>query len=360
MSESEEVLFEQRGALGFITLNRPKSLNALTLNMIRAIDPQLAAWEEDPAVAAVVIRGEGERSFCAGGDVLAVWKSGQTAKDSGLVEGLAADFFYEEYRLNRRIHRFSKPYIALIDGITMGGGVGLSVHGTFRVATERTRVAMPESAIGLFPDVGGSYFLPKLAGEIGCYLALTGARLKAADSLYCGLANAYVESAEIAALEAALVAANWSGEAEAVARSVIAGFSKDPGEAPLAAQQAQIDRTFGAESVEAIVTALQAEEGDWAEETVKTLLSRSPTSMKVAHEQLRRGRSLEFDAAMIMEYRMSQAFMAGHDFFEGVRSVLVDKDHAPKWSPVSLAEVSEALVAQHFEAPKSGRELTFS
>lgn len=359
MSETEEVLFERRGAVGFITLNRPKSLNALTLDMIRAIDPQLAAWEADEGIAAVVIRGEGERAFCAGGDVLAVWKSGQSAKESGVIEGLAADFFFEEYRLNRRIHRFSKPYIALIDGITMGGGVGLSVHGTFRVATERTRVAMPESAIGLFPDVGGSYFLPKLKGASGCYLALTGARLKAADSLYCGLANAYVESAELPALEAALSAANWSGDATAVARSVIDGFAKDPGEAPLAAQQAQIDRTFGAETVEAIIAALQAEDGDWAEETVKTLLGRSPTSMKVAFEQLRRGRNLDFDAAMIMEYRMSQAFMAGQDFFEGVRAVLVDKDHAPKWSPASLAEVTDAMVAQYFEA-QGRRELTFS
>ena len=359
MSETEEVLFERRGAVGFITLNRPKSLNALTLDMIRAIDPQLAAWEEDPEIAVAVIRGEGERSFCSGGDVLAVWKSGQAAKETGVIEGLATDFFYEEYRLNRRIHRFSKPYVALIDGITMGGGVGLSVHGTFRVATERTRVAMPECAIGLFPDVGGSYFLPKLRGEIGRYLALTGARLKAADSLYCGIADAYVESSDLPALETALIGANWSDDAEAVARSVIDGFSTDPGEAPLRAQQAQIDRTFGAASVEAIVTALQAEEGEWAQETVKTLLSRSPTSMKVALEQLRRGRELDFDAAMVMEYRMSQAFMGGHDFFEGVRSVLLDRDHAPKWSPATLNEVSDALVAQYFEAQGS-RELTFS
>ncbi len=359
MSECEEVLFERRGGVGFITLNRPKSLNALTLNMIRAIDPQLSAWEDDPGIAAVVIRGEGERAFCAGGDVLAVWKSGQEAKGRGVVEGLAADFFFEEYRLNRRIHRFSKPYIALIDGITMGGGVGLSVHGTFRVATERTRIAMPESAIGLFPDVGGSYFLPKLTGETGCYLALTGARMKAADALYCGIANAYVESADSSALEEALASADWASDAVSVAKSIIARFSKDPGDAPLSAQQAQIDRTFGAQSVEAIITALGREEGDWAEETVKTLLSRSPTSMKVAHEQLRRGRDLDFDEAMIMEYRMSQAFMAGHDFFEGVRAVLVDKDHAPKWSPVSLAEVTEAMVARYFEA-QGGRELTFS
>ncbi|TQV80495.1 enoyl-CoA hydratase/isomerase family protein [Denitrobaculum tricleocarpae] len=359
MSDSEEVLFEQQGAVGFITLNRPKSLNALTLNMIRLMDPQLAAWEDDASIAAVVIRGAGERAFCAGGDVIDVYKAGLAAKETGSTTGLQADFFFEEYRLNRRIFQYPKPYIALIDGFTMGGGVGVSILGAFRVATERTRAAMPETAIGLFPDVGGSYFLPRLKGEIGCYLALTGARIKPADCLYSGLANAYIESVDMPALEAAFAKTDWSGDAKAVAAKVIDGFAKDPGEAPLQAQQAQIDRIFAASSVEEIVTSLKAEEGDWARETLSTLLSRSPASMKVSLEQLRRGRDMDFDDAMIMEYRMSQAFMAEHDFYEGVRSVLIDKDHAPKWSPATLEEVSGEMVGRYFEA-LGDRDLTFS
>lgn len=359
MSETEEVLFEQRGAVGFITLNRPKSLNALTLNMIRLMDPQLAAWEQDDSIAAVVIRGAGDRAFCAGGDVIDVYKAGLAAKESGAAPGLSSDFFFEEYRLNRRIFQYPKPYIALIDGFTMGGGVGVSILGSFRVATERTRAAMPETAIGLFPDVGGSYFLPRLKGEIGCYLALTGARIKPADCLYCGLANAYVESEDMPALEAAFAEADWSGDAETVAAQVIEGFSKDPGEASLAAQQAQIDRIFAADRVEDIVATLKEESGDWAKETLATLLSRSPTSMKVSLEQLRRGQDMGFDDVMIMEYRMSQAFMAEHDFYEGVRSVLIDKDHAPNWLPSSLEQVSRGMVERYFTA-QGDRELTFS
>ncbi|WP_282609126.1 enoyl-CoA hydratase/isomerase family protein [Pelagibius sp. Alg239-R121] len=359
MSAIDEVLFKRRGAVGFITLNRPKSLNALTLEMIRAIDPQLDAWGSDNSIAAVVIQGVGDRAFCSGGDVLAIWQAGKSAKARGVAEGLATEFFREEYRLNRRIHRFPKPYIALIDGITMGGGVGLSIHGTFRVATERTRFAMPETAIGLFPDVGGGYFLPRLPGQIGRYLALSGARLKAADCLHSGLANAFVESADLTALEAALAQADWTGEAAEVAKNIIAGFSKDPGKAPLAAQQAQIDRIFGSETLDDILAALMAEEGDWAAETLKVLQSHSPTSMKVALEQLRRGSEIEFDEAMTMEYRMSQAFMAGHDFYEGVRAILIDRDQAPKWDPATPDGVSEEVVARHFET-LGPRELTFS
>lgn len=359
MSDTEEVLFEQQGAVGFITLNRPKSLNALTLNMIRLMDPQLAAWETDDSISAVVIRGAGDRAFCAGGDVIDVYKAGLAAKETGTPAGLSSDFFFEEYRLNRRIFQYPKPYIALIDGFTMGGGVGVSILGAFRVATERTRAAMPETAIGLFPDVGGSYFLPKLVGEIGCYLALTGARIKPADCLYSGLANAYIESVDMPALEEAFAQADWSGDAEEVAARVIAGFAKEPGDAPFQAQQAQIDRIFSADSVETIIASLEAEDGDWAKETLATLLSRSPASMKVSLEQLRRGRDLDFDDAMIMEYRMSQAFMAERDFYEGVRSVLIDKDHAPKWAPATLAEVSREMVESYFVA-RGDRELTFS
>ena len=204
MSETEDVLFEAQHGVGTITLNRPKALNALTLDMIHRISPQLAAWQEDSTVKAVVIRGAGERAFCAGGDVRAVWEAGRQG------DRMTEDFFREEYRLNRLIHTFAKPYVALIDGITMGGGVGLSVHGSHRIAGDRTMLAMPEVGIGLFPDVGGSYFLPRLPGRLGLFLALTGWRLHAADAIHCGVATDYVPSDRVDDLMAALTALDWS------------------------------------------------------------------------------------------------------------------------------------------------------
>jgi enoyl-CoA hydratase len=226
------------------------------------------------------------------------------------------------------------------------------------VATERTLFAMPETAIGLFPDVGGSYFLPRLPGELGLYLGLTGARLDAADCLYAGIATHYVESARLPALVGALAAADWSDDARSVADEVIAVFASTPGDPPLAAKRAAIDRCFSKDSLEAILAALEAEGGAWAEETLAALRTCSPTSLKVTFRQLREGASLDFEAAMIMEYRLSQACVAGHDFVEGIRAAVIDKDRAPKWRPASLAEVGEALVAAHF-APPVGGDLVF-
>lgn len=354
---SDEIAFETRGPLGLVTMTRPKALNALTLGMIRALHPQLDRWAADPAIAAVAIRGEGGKAFCAGGDVRAIW---ETAKAGGHVPGepgqLAADFFREEYQLNRRIHTFEKPFVALIDGITMGGGVGLSVHGDLRLAGPRTLFAMPETAIGLFPDVGGSYFLPRLPGGLGLYLALTGERLKAADCLYAGIATHYV-AAEEEEILAALAAADW--QAPEACLAPLLGEPEVP--ALLPPHRAAIDRCFaGRDSVEAVVAALEAEGSDWARATLATLAKRSPTSMKVAFEQLRRGATASFDDCMTMEYRLSQAAMRpGSDFFEGIRAVLVDKDHAPTWNPESLAGVGAAAVAAWFQ-PLGAHDLTFS
>ena len=353
MSDEPEILFDIRGPLAVITLNRPKALNALTLGMIRALQPKLEAWAGDPAVKAVVIEGAGEKAFCAGGDVRAVWQAG---KDGG---ALTREFFYEEYKLNRTIHVFPKPYVALIDGIVMGGGIGLSVHGSHRIAGDRTLAAMPETAIGLFPDVGGSWFLPRLPGRLGLWMALTGARLKAADALYADVATEYVPSDRHGELEAALTAALAdSDDAGAAVDAAIADFAADPGLAPLAEQRADIDRLFAADGVAEILAALRADGGAWAAAQLEILESRSPTSMKVTAEQLVRGRDLDFDACMTMEYRMSQAAMADRDFYEGIRAVLVDKDHAPKWQPASLAEVGDDLVERYF-APLGPRDLTF-
>jgi len=353
MTEGSEIEFEEKGGTGFITLNRPKALNALTLEMIHAMMPRLEAWRTASDIKAVVISGAGERAFCAGGDVRAVYEAGRNGGD------LTRAFFREEYRLNRMIHVFPKPYVALIDGITMGGGVGLSVHGSHRVATERTMLAMPETGIGLFPDVGGTYFLPRLPGKLGLFLALTGWRLDAADALYCGLATDFVDGDRIPALCEAFAAADWDGaEPEAVVDAVIERFKAEPGAAALSDHRALIDRCFAASSVEEILEALDAEAGDWPAKVAKIIRRQSPTSLKVTFAQVARGEHMDFDSAMVDEYRLSQAFMAGADFYEGIRAVLVDKDNQPKWNPAALPEVTAEAVEAHFR-PLGDRDLTF-
>lgn len=359
MTEVQDIRFDVAGPVGIVTLDRPKALNALNLPMIRAFDPVLAQWERDPAVRAVVIRGAGDRAFCAGGDVRAVWDAGKAMKAGQGDGALTRDFFREEYRLNRRIHRFSKPYVALLDGITMGGGVGLSVHGSHRVTTERTLFAMPETGIGLFPDVGGSWFLPRCPGRTGTYVALTGARLHAADVLYLGVGTHHVPSGRLDAVVGDLAAADWSGEAAGVVDAVLGRHAADAGEASLAAQREAIDRCFGFGTVEEILSALEREGTDWADAALKVLSQMSPTSLKITLRQIGTGAGLDFDDAMRMEYRLSQACMRGHDFYEGIRALLVDKDRSPKWRPASLRDVGEADVEGHF-APLGSNELSFA
>lgn len=347
----QDILFAQQGALGLITLNRPKALNALTLEMIRALHPQLTAWAIDPSIKAVAIRGAGDRAFCAGGDVRAVWYAAKAGSHAPGGSGhMASDFFREEYQLNRTIHLYPKPYIALIDGITMGGGVGLSIHGKRRIATEKTLFAMPETAIGFFPDVGGSYFLSRMEGGLGLYLALTGERLHAADCLAAGIATDLVASAAMPALLEALS----QGQALPTTR---------PAEleaAQLPAIKDAIARCFvGKASVLEIVAALETESSPWAKATLNTLAKRSPASLAISFLALQRGKTLAFDDCMKMEYRLSQALMQpGSDFFEGIRAVLVDKDHAPRWRHARLADVLPAEVETCF-APLGKGELTF-
>lgn len=354
MAETGEIEFEEKGGTGFITLNRPKALNALTLGMIRAMIPQLEAWRDDKNVKAVVITGAGDRAFCAGGDVRAVYEAGRNGGS------LTKEFFRDEYRLNRMIHVFPKPYVALIDGITMGGGVGLSVHGSHRVATEKTMLAMPETGIGLFPDVGGTYFLPRLPGRIGLFLALTGWRLDAADAVYCGLATDFVSSEGIPELIDAFGTADWAaGDAEALVDQVIDEAKEAPGPSALAEFREVIDRCFAAPSVEAILAALDAEPGDWPAKIARIIRKQSPTSLKVTFAQIEKGAALDFDSAMVEEYRLSQAFMAGADFYEGIRAVLVDKDHQPKWQPGDLSAVTPDMIEAHF-SPLGDQDLTFA
>lgn len=344
MSGAEpEVLFERRGSLGKITLNRPGALNALTLGMAEAMAAQLRDWAGDGDVAAVFVTGAGEKAFCAGGDIRALYDSGKTPGDS-----LTRDFYRVEYQLDRLIKRYPKPYIAAIDGVVMGGGVGVSVHGSHRVATERTLFAMPETGIGLFPDVGGSYFLPRLPGRTGLYLALTGARLRAADCHYAGIATHHVPAARLEELEAALA------ESREAADTTIAGFHTPPGPAPLAEQRAEIDRLFAGESIKAIMEALAAEGTEWAASVHATMATKAPLSQKATFRQLARGAKLAFEDCMVMEYRMSQAAMAAPDFYEGVRAAVLDKDGKPVWSPATLKDATEAMVDAWFARPPEG------
>jgi enoyl-CoA hydratase len=360
MSDAKEVILERRGGVALLTINRPQALNALTLDNYRRMAAALAAWADDPDIYAVVVRGAGGRAFCAGGDVRAVYEAG---RGLGGDPDLPSAFFREEYRLLSFVHRYPKPYVAVIDGITMGGGAGISVNGRYRIATERTLFAMPETAIGLFPDIGATHFLNRCPGCLGIYLGLTGARLRAADALYCGFATHFVAQARVAALVAALADAAWrTGLAFDQAEALIAGIATEPEPAPLALLRPAIDRIFAGETVEAILAALDAEaeadgeHGAWAAETRAGLLTKSPTSLKVTLRQLRTGRDYDLDAALRLEYRLTQHFMAAHDFYEGVRAMLVDKDQRPRWRPATLAEVDDATVAAYF-APLGEREL---
>jgi enoyl-CoA hydratase len=343
MTDEPEVLFERRGALGLITLNRPKALNALTHGMCLEMLAQLGEWARDAAVKAVAVRGAGERAFCAGGDIRALYDSGRAGTP------YARDFWHDEYRLDAAIRHFPKPYVALIRGIVMGGGVGVSVNGSHRLADESITFAMPETGIGLFPDVGASYFLPRLPGEIGMYLAMTGARLKCADAVAFGIATHFVPAAKFDALVERLAAAENVD-------SAIRLLAGDPGRPPLAEHRDKIDVIFSANSVEAILERLDRDGSDWAASTAATIRTKSPTSLKIAFRQLREGAKLEFDDCMRMEFRMVTRIISGHDFYEGVRATIIDKDSRPQWQPASLAGVTEKDIAAYF-APLGEQEL---
>ncbi len=350
MTDSE-ILFDRKGSLGLVTLNRPKALNALTLDMIRQFDPQLRRWASDDGVKAIVVQGVGDKAFCAGGDVLKLYLAGKDDKEGRSSNPVIQAFFREEYVLNRLIKRYPKPYIALMNGVTMGGGVGISEPGSHRIGTERTLYAMPETAIGFFPDVGGTYFLPRYPGQIGAFLGLTGERLKSADCLYANIIDACVPSAQLPALVDELALSD--GSAEAI-QAVIDRHAESPGEAPLAAWRPIIDRCFGFDRMEDILAALAAEESAWAAGVRATLAKMSPISMKVTLAAIRRGAKHDFEGCMVQEYQLSQSMLVNDDFYEGIRSVLVDKDRNPRWSPDRLEAVSDAQVERHFTPPSQG------
>ena len=353
------VLFEVANGWGVATLNRGDALNALTLEMIRLLRPQLAAWAADPAIKAVMIEGAGDRAFCAGGDVVAIYHAIQEERRSGVASSLTRDFFFEEYQLNAAIAGFPKPYVALLHGITMGGGVGLSAGASHRIVGPGYLFAMPETGIGLFPDVGGGWYLPRLAAGFGDYLALTGARVGAGDAIALGLASDFVAAADWAAMRAALRACAWDGEPGVDIDRVLAPFRGAPPAGRLAVDPAAVAALFAETDFSALWARIQAGGDPLTEDLRQTLAGKSPTSLRVSHEQLKRGaRMASIEEVLTMEYRLSQHSMAGHDFSEGVRALLVDKDKSPNWRPASVEMVSDSLVESFF-APTGARELTW-
>ena len=332
MSEADVITRVENG-VGRITLNRPKAIHALNRTMCETMIAALLAWRTDATVQSVLIDHAGERGFCAGGDIRMI-------ADSGAGDGVdARAFFLAEYRLNALMFGYPKPITAIVDGIVMGGGVGISEPAAVRIATERTTYAMPETGIGLYPEVGGGWFLPRLPGQTGVWIGLTGARLKAADTVALGIHTHFTPSEGVEALKADLLAA--PGDPAAVA----ARHAKDAGPAPLAPHRAAIDRLFAFDTVEEIFAALEADGSDWASTQLATLKTKSPTSLKVTLRHIRQGaKTASFSDNMAVEYAISGRIGATHDFQEGVRAVIVDKDNAPRWSPADLAGVQASTL----------------
>jgi len=343
-----EILFERRGVAGLVTLNRPKALNAVTLGMVRAFSRQLAKWADDPAVTRIVVSAADDRAFSAGGDIRELYDLGRAGRYDEMLP-----FWREEYILNAQIKRYPKPYVSLIDGIVMGGGVGLSVHGSHRVAGDRYLFAMPEVSIGFFPDVGATWFLPRMPGELGAHCALTGERLRAADGVDALLATHRVPSVRFAELRDALCGATSVD-------ALLTAFAEPQGEASVVSLRPAIDRLLTGKTVEHIVEALDreaqsaGEAAEFARATAATIRTKSPTSLKLALAQVRAGKSLSFDECMQTEFRIVSRIIHGRDFYEGVRAVIVDKDNAPSWRPPALDAVTQAEIDRHFSSLGAG------
>ncbi len=344
--------------VGLARLNAERSLNALNAAMIDALSERLAAWADDPRMVAVVLRGSGERAFCAGGDVLAVYRAIRAA--GGAPSAEAEAFFEAEYRLDHALHTYPKPLLVWGSGVVMGGGLGLLTGGSHRVVTETSLLAMPEITIGLYPDVAGTWFLNRMPGRVGLFVGLTGARMNAADALYTGLANTFITGDRWPALLAALDAARWRGRAEwdhATLSAALRALARESHGACPAGQieprREVIDEITEQPNVSAILDALRAAAADdpWLTTALASLEKGSPTSARVIHEQLRRGRHLSLAECFARELGMSAQFTRGHDFPEGVRSLLVDKDRTPRWEPAELAAVDDDLVEAHFRDP---------
>ncbi len=343
-ADSDEILARVDDGVGYVTLNRPKALNSLTHTMVTAMHRVLSDWASDEAVRAVVVGGAGERGLCAGGDVVAIYHS---AKAGGAE---ARAFWFDEYRLNATIGRYPKPYVALMDGIVMGGGVGVSAHGSVRVVTDTSKVAMPEVGIGFIPDVGGTYLLSRAPGRLGLHAGLTGAPFGAGDAIAMGFADHYVPSADVVRFSAAVVADGVDG--------AVAAYAQEPPASPLVAQREWIDHCYAGETVADIIAALRSHDASPANDAADLIATRSPVALAVTLASVRRAAKMAtLEQVLVQEFRVSCASLRSHDLVEGIRAQLVDKDRNPRWSPASLAEVTDDDVENYF-AP-ADPDLTF-
>ena len=343
-NDTEEILTRIDGRVGFVTLNRPKAINSLTQDMVTAMDATLTDWADDDRVGAVVVAGAGDRGLCAGGDVVAIYHSAQA-------DGAQArQFWFDEYRLNARIGRFPKPYVALMDGIVMGGGLGIGMHGSVRVVTDTSKIAMPEVGIGLIPDVGGTLLLSRAPGLLGLHVALTGAPFSGADAIALGFADHYVPHARLQAFNTAIVADGVS--------AALRAHAEEPPPSELGAQREWIDDCFAGETITDIVAALRSHDEGPAQDAADLISTRSPIALAVTLASVRRAADFTtLEEALIAEYRVSCAAVRSHDLVEGIRAQVVDKDRNPKWSPASLAAVTDEDVAAYFQP--ANPDLTF-
>lgn len=334
-SGSQDAIVRREGRAGRITLNRPQALNALTYPMVGVIREALEAWAEDPAIALVILDGSGGRALCAGGDVRALYDSAPQGS------AFARRFWADEYRLNALIRRYPKPYVAFMDGIVMGGGIGLSAHGSHRIVTERSQLAMPETGIGLIPDVGGTWLLAHAPGETGIYLGLVGGRMRGAGTIHARFADTFVPSERLVGLAQCLTAVGANSVSEVIGR-----FAERPPPSELAAHAAEIDGVFRLGSVEEIRGALAQQESEWARKTMAELDRRSPLSLKLTLAAIRNARSLpSLEAALEVEYALTVRLFEHGEFIEGIRALIVDKDRSPRWRPARLEDVSDEMIA---------------
>jgi enoyl-CoA hydratase len=352
-SPEPDLIVRREGTVGVIRLNRPKAINAVTLDMFRDIDRALDRFEADPAVGVILLEGAGERGLCAGGDIRALYDSSRARGDLGKI------LWREEYILNARIAKFPKPYVAFMDGIVMGGGVGLAAHGSHRIVTDRTKLAMPEVGLGFFPDVGGTWLLSRSPGEIGTYFGLTGQTMNGPDAIYAGFADAVVPSAKLAALREALTRIR-AGASSSDVKGVIEGFATGETAGPVAALQPRIDEWFAHDRMQDIVAALDRDGSELAQSTLKTLNEKSPRGMVVTLKLLRLARaSSSLEECLVREYRAALEVFASDDFREGVRAAVIDKDRNPRWSPPRIEDVTPEMRAPYF-AELGADELTFN
>jgi len=337
-----DLIARKEGSAGIIRLNRPKAINAVTLEMFHDIDKALDAFEADPDVAVIVLEGAGERGLCAGGDIRALWDSSKVKGDLGKI------LWRDEYILNARIKKFPKPYVAFMDGIVLGGGVGLSAHSAHRVVTEKTKLAMPEVGLGFFPDVGGTWLLAHSPGEIGTYFGLTGQTMNGPDAIHARFADAVVPSGKLANLRDALTKVR-AGITSAEIKALIAGFATGETAGPVAAMEGKIDSWFAHDRMEDIIATLQRDGSELALSTLKTLGEKSPRCMVVTLKLLRLARtSRSLEECLVREYRAALEVFASDDFREGVRAAVIDKDRSPKWSPPRIEDVTPAMIAPYF------------